>query len=66
MAIIKEPKAFYFDFHFPKEVDKNFKIKLKLYHKTQWIFSWAKVENKIEQLSFKYKHGNWIHEHGKQ
>ena len=30
------------------------------------LFAGNKIKNKIEQLLSKYKHGNDIHEHGKQ
>ena len=32
----------------------------------KWIFSWVWNKNEIEQLLFKYKHRNNIHEHEKQ
>ena len=37
-----------------------------IHYKMQWIFSWDKIKNEVEQLLLKYKHGYDIHEHGKQ
>ena len=54
MVVIKEPKTFYFNFDF------------WIYYKSNESLIDSKVKNEIEQSFSKYKHGNDIHEHGKQ
>ena len=41
-------------------------MKLNLLKKSNKSLAENKMKNKIEQLLSKYKHGNDIHEHGKQ
>ena len=66
MIVIRDSKTFYFNFHWPKYVDKN------VIHETEFIIkkyeslAENKIKNEIEQLLLKNKHGNNIHEHGKQ
>ena len=66
MIVMRDSKAFCFNFDLPKDYDKNFK------HENEFIIKCNEslVENKItsetEQLLLKHKHGNNIHEHGKQ
>ena len=64
--VIKDPKTFYFDFDWPKDVEKNLK------HEIEYIIEINEnlVENKIKKetgkLLLRYKHGNNIREYGKQ
>ena len=66
MIVIRGPKTFYFDFDWPKVVDENLKHKIEFTIKSNEPLAENKVKNEIEQLLSKYKHGNNIHEHGKQ
>ena len=66
MVVIIDPKTFYFDFDSPKDVDENLKHKIELIIKNNESLAENKIKNKTEQLLAKYKHGNNIHEHGKQ
>ena len=65
-VVIKDPKTFYFDFDWPKDVEKNLK------HEIEYIIEINEnlVENKIKKetgkLLLRYKHGNNIREYGKQ
>ena len=57
--------TFYFYFDWPKGVDEDDNLK----HEIEFIIKINEylAENKIKQLLLsKYKHGNNIHEHGKQ
>ena len=60
--VIRDPKAFYFDW--PKDVDENLKHKIEFIIKRNE--SYGENKNKNQQLLSKYKHRNNIHEHGKQ
>ena len=55
MIVIRVHKNFRSKFDWPKYIDENLK------HEIEFI-----IKNEIEQLLLKYKHGNNIHEHGKQ
>ena len=66
MTVIREPKTFYFDFDWFKTVDENLKHEIEIIIKSNKSFAENKIKNDIEQLLTKYKHGNNIHEHGKQ
>ena len=66
MVVIKEPKTFYFDFDFPKNVDKNLKHEIEFTLKYNESYANNKMQKEIEQLLSKYKHGNDSHEYGKQ
>ena len=66
MVVIIEPKTCYFYFHFPKDFDKNLKHKIKFITKCNESLAENKIKNMINQSLSKYKHGNDIHEHGKQ
>ena len=66
MIVIRCHKTFDFDFDWPKVVDENLKHKIEFIIKSNEPLAENKVKNEIEQLLFKYKHGNNIHEHGKQ
>ena len=66
MIAIRDPKTFYFDFDWPKDVDQNLKHEIEFLIKSNESFAENKIKNEIEQLLPKYKHGNNIYEHGKQ
>ena len=66
MIMIRDPKIFWFNFDWPKEVDENFKHEIEFIIKSNESSAESKTKNEIEQLLLKYKHGNDIHEHGKQ
>ena len=66
IVVIREPKSFYFNFDWTNNVDENLKLEIELIIKINESFPGNKIKNKIEQLLSKYKHGNDIHEHGKQ
>ena len=58
----RDPRTFYFNFHWPKDDDKTLKHILK----NKESLPENKTKNKIQQILLKYKHGNDIHEHEKQ
>ena len=64
IIVIRDLKTFNFDW--PKYVDKNLKHETEYIIKINESLAENKIKNKIEQLLLKYKHGNNIHEHGKQ
>ena len=66
MIVIRDPKTFSFNFDWPKYIDGNLKHEIELVIKSNESLVENKIKNKIEQLLFKCKHGNNIHEHGKQ
>ena len=66
LIVIRDPKTFCFDFDRPKYVDENLKHETEFIIKSNKSLAKSKIENKIEHLLLKYKHGNNIHEHGKQ
>ena len=66
MVLIWKPKTFYFHFDLSKDVDKNLKHEIQFIIKSNESLAENKKKKKIEQLLPKYKHGNDIHEHGKQ
>ena len=66
MNVIRDPKTFSFNFDWPKYVDENLKHKIEFVIKKNESLAENKIKNKIEQLLSRYKHGNNIHEHGKQ
>ena len=55
-----------FNFDWPKDVDENLKHKIKLIINSNEPLAENKIKNKAEQILSKFKHGNNIHEHGKQ
>ena len=59
MVVIKEPKTFYFDFDFPKNVDKNLKHEIEFTLKYNESYANNKMQKEIE-------YGNDSHEYGKQ
>ena len=66
IVVITEPQTFYFCFNLTNDVDKNLKHEIEFVVKRNESLAEHKTTNKNEQLLSKYKHGNDIHEHGKQ
>ena len=66
MIGIRDSKAFYFEFDWPKVVDENFKHQIEFIIKSNKSLAKNKVRKEIKQLLSKYKHENNIHEHRKQ
>ena len=66
MVVIGKLKKFYFNFDWPKDVDKNFKYEIKFVMKSNISLAENKLKNDIEQSLSKYKHGNDIHKYRKQ
>ena len=65
MIVIKDPKTFCFNFHWLKDVNENLLHEIEFIIKSNESLTENKIENEIDQLLLKYKHGNNIHEHGK-
>ena len=66
IIVKRDSKNFCFNFDWPKDVDENLKHEIKFIIKSNESLAENKIKNKIEQLLLKYKHGNNIHEQGKQ
>ena len=66
MIMIRDLKTFYFDFDWPRDVDKNLENKIEFIINSNESLAENKINNEIEQLLSKYKYVNNIHEHGKQ
>ena len=66
MIVIRDPKTFYFDFDWSKDVDKNLNHEIEFRKKSNRSWAENKIKNDIEQLLSKYKHGNNVHKDGKQ
>ena len=66
MIMIRDLKTFYFDFDWPKDVDKNLENKIEFIINSNESLAENKINNEIEQLLSKYEYVNNIHEHGKQ
>ena len=66
MIVIRDLKIFCFNFDRPNDVDENLKHQIEFLIKSNKSLVENKIKNDIEQLLSKYKHGNKIHEHGKQ
>ena len=66
LIVIRKAKTFYFDFDWSKDVDEHLKHKIEFIIKSNEYLPENKIKNEIEQLLSKNKHGNNIHEHGKQ
>ena len=66
MIVIRDPKTFYFDFDWLKDVDENLKHENEFIIKRNEFLVENKIKSEIEQLLLKYKHENDIHEHRKQ
>ena len=63
MVVIRKRRSFYFYFDLPKNVDRNLKHEII---KSNASLAENKKKNEIEQLLYKYKHGNNTHENRKQ
>ena len=66
IIVIRDPKTFCFNFDWPKDVDENLKHEIKFFIKSNESLAENKIKKEIEQLLANYKHGNNIHERGKQ
>ena len=64
LVISTEPKPFCFDL--PKDTDNNFTHEIYSIKKHNELSIKYTIKNKIRQLLSKYKHGNYVHKHGKQ
>ena len=62
LVITIEPKTFHF--YLPKDADINLKHEINSIIKHNVLLPEHKTKNKIRQLLSKYKHRNYIHEHG--
>ena len=65
LHVVREREIVYFHFDLPK-VGKNLKHGLAFTTKHNESLAERKIKNKIDQLSFKHKYENNIHEHRKQ
>ena len=66
MIRIRGPKIVCFIFYWPEHFDERLKDEIKFIIKNSDSLAESKIKNEIEQLLLKHKHGNNIHEHGKQ
>ena len=66
MVVIRDPKTFYFDFGWSKDVDENLKHEIEFIIKNNESLAENKINHKIEELLSKYEHQKNIHEHRKQ
>ena len=66
MVVIRDPKTFYFNFHWPKDVDENLKQEIEFIITRNEFLAKNKIKSNIEKLLLKFKHGNNIHEYTKQ
>ena len=66
MIVTQNPKTFYFNFDWPKDVDESLKHEIEFIINNNESLAKNKIKNEIEQLLLKYEHENNIHKHGKQ
>ena len=66
MIVIRDPKTFCFNFDWPKDAYKNLRREIEFIIKSNESLAEIIIRNEVEQLWLKCKHGNYIHEHGKQ
>ena len=66
VIVIRDRKNFCFNFNWPKYADENLKHEVQFIIKSDESLVENKIKNEIQQLLLKCKHGNDIHEHGKQ
>ena len=66
MIVVRDPKTFCYNFDWPKFAGENLKHEIEFIMKSNESLAENKIKSEIEQLFLKYKHGNNIHEHGKQ
>ena len=60
MIVIRDSKTFNFN------LDENLKHENQFIIKSNEYLAENKIKNETEQLLLNYKHGNNIHEHGRQ
>ena len=48
MIVIRDPKTFYFQFDWPKDVDENLKHEIELVIKSNESLAENKIQNEIE------------------
>ena len=65
MIVIADPTTFYFHFDWMKDVDEILKHETEFIIKSKESLAQNKIENEIDQLLYKYKHGSNVHEHRK-
>ena len=65
IIVIRDPKTFCFNFDWPKYVEENLKHEIEFIIKSNESLAEKKI-NENEELLLEYKHGNNIHQHGKQ
>ena len=63
---IRKPETFYFYFDLPRDINKNMKHDIEFIIKSNESLFESKMKNQIEQLLYKYKHGNDTRENRKQ
>ena len=66
IIVMRDPKTFCFNFDLPKDVDENLMREIEFIIKSNGSLAKIIIKNETEQLLLKYKHGNNVHEHGKQ
>ena len=65
IIMIRDPKTFYFNFHWPKDVDENLMHEIEFTKKSNESLAENKMKNETQQLLLKYKRGNNIDKHRK-
>lgn len=58
MIAIRDPKTFYCDLDWHKDLDKNLKHESEFIIKSNKSLAEHKIKKDIEQLLLKHKHGN--------
>ena len=66
MIVIRDSRTFCFNFDWSKYVDENLKHEIEFIVKSNESLAENKIRNNVEQLFWKHKHGNNIHEHRRQ
>ena len=61
MILTRDPKKFYFDCDWPKDVDENLKHKIEFIIKSNEYLAENIIKTNLLQLLCKYKHGKNIH-----
>ena len=65
IIVIRDPKTFCFNFDGPEYAEENLKHETEFIIKSNESLAEKKI-NETEELLLEYKHGNNIHQHGKQ
>ena len=60
MIVIRDPKTFYLDFDWPKNVDENLKYEIEFIIKSNESLAENKTKNEIKLLMLEHKLGNNI------